>query len=83
MVTPIKYCIRGRFNLSFIYLEIASSLGWALWRAPVIQLLWKPGLVDRLSSGVLYVVALWRSGVHAKLGTDMVSLAEAMDNQVV
>jgi hypothetical protein len=37
----------------------------------------KPGLVDRLRLGVLLVVALWRSGVRAKLGIDMVDSAEA------
>ena len=38
---------------------------------------WRSGLVDHLSSGALLVVALWRSGVRAKLGIDMVGSAEA------
>ena len=38
---------------------------------------WKPGLVDRLRSGVLLIVGLWRLGVRTKLGIDMVGSAEA------
>ena len=59
-----------------IYLTFHIAVGWALWRAPVIQLLWKPGLADRLRVGVLFVVVLWRSGAHAKLGIDMVVRSE-------
>ena len=63
-------------NAGYIKVISHPTIGRALWRAPVIQLLWKPGLVDRLRAGVLFVVVLWRSGVHAKLGIDMVARSE-------
>ena len=34
-----------------IKLKCPVTLGWALWRAPVIQLPWKPGLVGSLEFG--------------------------------
>lgn len=38
---------------------------------------WRPGLMDGLSLGSLLVIVLCRSGVRAKLGINMVTLAEA------
>ena len=44
----------------------------ALWRASVIQLLWRLELVNGLRLGALCCLVLCRSGVRTKFGVNMV-----------
>ncbi|CAH1230029.1 Hypp275 [Branchiostoma lanceolatum] len=63
-------------TLSDILLENVDSVQLGVVARACNPATWRLGLVDRLRPGVLRRAVLWRSGVHAKFGIDMVSPGE-------